>query len=141
MALSQLIPCGYCFQRWADCRDHILPKSAGGGSDSNNLYPTCDRCNALLGAKIFGSLDEKREYVRTILKRRGIWNQPEEVLYMRQRVLAQAELAKILHRPLSVDQMGRESSQNKQEEWMKQAVSDPLTPQWMLKVLRHWVSG
>lgn len=67
------IPCGYCFSRWATGYDHLIPWSYGGTGEQSNLYPCCRRCNSILGAKIFDSLQEKREYVRNWLIERGEW--------------------------------------------------------------------
>jgi hypothetical protein len=66
-------PCGYCFSRWATGYDHIIPWVYGGTEERSNLYPSCRRCNSILGSKIFASLQEKREYVRSWLIEQGEW--------------------------------------------------------------------
>lgn len=71
------IPCGYCFQEWATSWDHIIPWVAGGGNNKDNLYPSCRKCNTILGSLIFDSLREKREYVRNYLISKGKWKYPE----------------------------------------------------------------
>lgn len=60
---SVYTPCGYCFDNWATCYDHIKPLNSGGDNTQANLYPACQRCNGWLGARVFSSLDEKRAYV------------------------------------------------------------------------------
>jgi hypothetical protein len=57
-------PCGYCFEKWATCWDHIIPYSLGGPTNTDNLMPACRACNAMLSDKVFDSIEEKREYVR-----------------------------------------------------------------------------
>jgi hypothetical protein len=66
-------PCGYCFRVWATGEDHLIPQAAGGLTVAENLYPACPRCNAILGDRIFDSIDAKRAYVRAELFRRGEW--------------------------------------------------------------------
>lgn len=39
------VMCVYCKKRKAEHLDHVVPKSKGGASDSNNLVPACARCN------------------------------------------------------------------------------------------------
>lgn len=60
-------PCGYCFENLAICYDHIIPWSYKPDRRESNLYPTCQRCNNILGSLVFNSLEEKREYVRAKL--------------------------------------------------------------------------
>lgn len=67
------VPCGYCFSRWATEFDHLIPWVYGGTEQPSNLYPSCSRCNRLLGSLIFNTLEEKREYVRDTLIARGQW--------------------------------------------------------------------
>src|ERR1051325_5055731 len=57
-------PCGYCFEKWATCWDHIIPYSLGGPTHTDNLMPACRACNSMLSDKVFNSIEEKREYVR-----------------------------------------------------------------------------
>jgi hypothetical protein len=71
--IPPLTPCGYCFDNWATCWDHLLPFSHGGLTIASNLYPACRRCNHLLGAKMFATIEEKREYVRQKLIEKGTW--------------------------------------------------------------------
>lgn len=69
------VPCGYCFQEWATGYDHIRPfvYDEFKAEAEANLYPCCRRCNSILGAKIFDSLKDKREYVRRRLIQTGHW--------------------------------------------------------------------
>ena len=67
-------PCGYCFSRWATVWDHLMPYAHGGRTTQGNLYPSCYRCNMMLGHKIFVSIEEKREYARTTLITAGQWS-------------------------------------------------------------------
>lgn len=69
-------PCGYCFERYAEVWDHLIPWIHGGRTSESNLYPSCRRCNGLLSDKIFNSIEEKREHVREELIRRGKWKFP-----------------------------------------------------------------
>lgn len=74
-----LTPCGYCFQDWAVLWDHLVPCVAGGRNSSSNLYPSCARCNGILGDKMFDSLEAKRGWMQDELKRREEWQTPEEM--------------------------------------------------------------
>jgi hypothetical protein len=57
--------CVYCFDRWADSWDHVIPYSyIGDRLGKTNLVPACRRCNGLASNKMFDSLQEKREYVQ-----------------------------------------------------------------------------
>lgn len=94
--LRKLIPCGYCFEEWADCYDHILPVSHGGTNKKSNLYPACRRCNSLVGAHEFKSLDEKRDYIREKLKERNEWHNADEMRRMRGDVSKEEETPEIL---------------------------------------------
>ena len=71
--------CGYCFQRFATGYDHLVPISYGGGivHSASNLYPSCGRCNSILGNLIFPTVEAKREYVRQKLIKKRKWNLPE----------------------------------------------------------------
>jgi hypothetical protein len=51
----------------------LQPWSKGGLSVPRNLYPSCARCNGLLRALSFDSIEEKREYVRATLIERHQW--------------------------------------------------------------------
>lgn len=73
------IPCGYCFQEWATCYDHLVPWSKGGKTTTENLYPACRRCNSILCAKLFKSLDEKRLHVKGRLIERGEWRNSQQM--------------------------------------------------------------
>jgi len=94
--LRGLIPCGYCFEEWADCYDHIKPVAHGGTNRKENLYPACSRCNGLVAAKLFGSLEEKRLYVQSELRKRGEWHSAEEMRAMRGATKEEAPVAEIL---------------------------------------------
>ncbi len=67
------MPCGYCFSRWATQWDHLMPYAHGGLTEAGNLYPSCRRCNMMLGHKVFGSIEEKRDYARSVLVAAGQW--------------------------------------------------------------------
>lgn len=73
---ESLQACGYCFSRWATVYDHLVPVSHGGSNRKENLYPSCTRCNSILGNKIFNSIENKRTYVRDTLIARGQWDVP-----------------------------------------------------------------
>lgn len=57
------IPCGYCFEEWATCYDHIIPITYGGSNDIRNLMPACHLCNALASGKVFDTIEQKREFI------------------------------------------------------------------------------
>jgi hypothetical protein len=57
-------PCGWCFVNWATVYDHMVPFSRGGSNALTNLMPSCERCNNLLGAKSFPSIEARRAYVQ-----------------------------------------------------------------------------
>jgi hypothetical protein len=54
--------CVYCGAA-GQALDHILPHSKGGPDTLENLVLSCVRCNSVAGAKVFNSLDAKREYI------------------------------------------------------------------------------
>lgn len=91
--LKAQLPCGYCFQEWADVYDHVRPVSARGDNRKSNLYPACNRCNGILSAKTFVSLEAKRDYIRQELKRRGLWTTVEDA--------PEPDLESRLHAPMS----------------------------------------
>ena len=66
-------PCGYCYQEWATVFDHIIPVARGGKNNRENLEPACERCNRLLGCRVFDSLKDKKEWLRGRLIRDGLW--------------------------------------------------------------------
>jgi 5-methylcytosine-specific restriction endonuclease McrA len=37
--------CAYGCGRWAQHREHVIPKSRGGSSEIYNLVPSCEQCN------------------------------------------------------------------------------------------------
>ncbi len=63
--------CQYCgkdglasLDNWHDCTiDHFVPKKHGGTDDESNLVTCCSYCNAIKGARVFGTLVEARDYV------------------------------------------------------------------------------
>lgn len=59
--------CAYCGDR-AGTADHIIPRYKGGPDTMDNLVAACTRCNALVGGRVFPSLDAKKKWVtRAIL--------------------------------------------------------------------------
>lgn len=46
--------CAHCGKRMYSNKtvDHVIPKSLGGGYDTRNLMPVCDKCNKLRGNDI-----------------------------------------------------------------------------------------
>jgi hypothetical protein len=43
--------CSYCLRAEATTRDHVIPRSrGGGGGDAYNLVPACAECNRIKGA-------------------------------------------------------------------------------------------
>lgn len=71
------MPCGYCFSNPATGYDHLVPWSYRPDNSDGNLYPSCKRCNGIAGNMIFGTLEAKREYVRSRLVERGEWGLQE----------------------------------------------------------------
>jgi hypothetical protein len=53
-----------------------MPYAHGGRTTPENLYPACRRCNSMLGAKVFRTIQEKSEYARKTLIAAGQWNGP-----------------------------------------------------------------
>lgn len=112
-------PCGYCFKRWARCWDHIIPWSAGGLSDQDNLMPSCRGCNGLLSDKVFTSIEEKREYVR--IRRDKGYRTSEEKGEVARKILrnlsnllhAKKDMAKVLFNVMSVAELGPIASEIK----------------------------
>lgn len=111
--LRKLIPCGYCFEEWADCYDHILPVAHGGTNKKSNLYPACRRCNSLVGAREFKSLDEKRDYIREKLKERNEWHSADEMRRMRGDVSKEEEAPKILQLEVPLERMDQAAPKNR----------------------------
>lgn len=109
---KRTIPCGYCFERWAECYDHINPVSNGGTNAKKNLYPACMTCNSLLHNLVFSSLDEKREYVKSKLKERNEWHSGEEMQHMREKFRPTSEMASILWPPMPLGKLGKGTSEN-----------------------------
>jgi hypothetical protein len=92
-------PCGYCFSRWATCWDHLLPYSYRPNNSKSNLFPSCTRCNLVLSNKMFASLEEKREYVRSVLAERKLSALPK-------RLRKEQETSKVLFPTLQVAGVG-----------------------------------
>ena len=107
MGIPNGIPCGYCFSRWADSRDHLIPRSYGGKSNPKNLYPACMRCNLLLSNKVFNSTEGKREYVRTELIKRNQWG---DLPPLRQEDYKATQEEGVLQRGLSMESLGYQPS-------------------------------
>lgn len=59
--------CVYCGDS-AEAIDHVRPYSRQGKHDESNFVASCATCNSIASDKLFGSVEEKRQY---ILKRRG----------------------------------------------------------------------
>lgn len=59
--------CIYCGED-AKVTDHIIPVSAGGIDDPDNQVLCCERCNRLVGSRVFPNLYEKIKWVRTKLE-------------------------------------------------------------------------
>ena len=96
-------PCGYCFNTWADTRDHLIPQSYGGRTSADNLYPACRRCNSVLSNKVFESIEAKREYIRSELIRTDRW---EALLFLPQADEQEQEQQDFLQRSLSLERLG-----------------------------------
>jgi len=114
--LRTVTPCGYCFENWADCYDHIKPFAHGGKTEKSNLYPSCTRCNHLLHAKVFKSLDEKRAYVRETLKERKLWHSGHQMQRMREGLPPEEAMASVLLERVPFKAVGEkkpEKSRNK----------------------------
>jgi hypothetical protein len=67
LLLVETICCVYCGEENSLQADHIIPVSAGGTDDPANQVPCCQRCNSLVGSKVFQSLYEKVEWLRAQL--------------------------------------------------------------------------
>lgn len=95
-------PCGYCFEKWATCWDHILPFSAGGPTTDENLMPACRACNGVLSDKVFDSIEEKREYVRSYKEA----HREKELPRVRERIYPETQMAKVLFTDVPVEELG-----------------------------------
>ena len=109
----EVIACGYCFNYWAVAYDHLVPRAIGGTNAKSNLYPTCKRCNSILGAKVFDSLEEKRGYVRTYLIAEGTWNPEMRELW--KGLYEGPALAKILLPKVPMEEMGDRAPKKRSE--------------------------
>lgn len=103
MDVPPYTPCGYCFSEWATGWDHLIPRVAGGHGTKDNLYPSCKRCNSILGSRIFASIEEKRDYVWERLH-----SQDVPVLRpMRKAYREDPKREEVLFKPVPVASMGR----------------------------------
>lgn len=62
-------PCVYC-GNIADTRDHFIPRAflkriedLGWANKDNIIVPACRECNSTAGAKVFNTLNQKRNYI------------------------------------------------------------------------------
>lgn len=63
--------CFYCSAP-AQGIDHIVPVSRGGRRNLfSNLVAACNMCNAIAGARVFGSLREKKRFILSEYGKRG----------------------------------------------------------------------
>lgn len=69
--------CFYCGDP-AECIDHIIPWDFSRDSSKGNLVASCLLCNGIAGAKIFDNLEEKREYIRSQLRRQKYKNRKKD---------------------------------------------------------------
>lgn len=72
--------CEYCrtFSRLTGMplvMDHILPKSAGGSDDPDNLAASCYRCNEFKGARTHTTDPANRELVPLFNPRKQVWRE------------------------------------------------------------------
>lgn len=70
--------CEYCHadERWQFVRftlDHVLPQSAGGSDDADNLALACRNCNERRGNRLEGHDSETGEVVPIFNPRQDIW--------------------------------------------------------------------
>lgn len=61
--------CKYCGSPHAITKDHIHPKSRGGGSNLENLQPLCAFCNSFKADK----LESELRFIFHGINERGIW--------------------------------------------------------------------
>lgn len=54
-------------------KDHIIPKSAGGSEDSNNICSACPNCNAHKAGKTFGIDPDSDRRVTLFNPRKQTW--------------------------------------------------------------------
>lgn len=70
--------CEYCHadERWQFIRftmDHVLPQSAGGSNDANNLALACRNCNERRGNRLAGRDQVTGAMVALFNPRRDVW--------------------------------------------------------------------
>jgi len=63
--------CVYCLTALATTRDHVVPHLLAGGSgkrkggaDPGVTVPACQRCNSMLGSKVFATFEDRWLWVR-----------------------------------------------------------------------------
>lgn len=54
--------CRYC-GTLGSCLDHVFPHSKGGADTMENLVLACERCNTLVGARVFATFEAKRDWI------------------------------------------------------------------------------
>lgn len=69
--------CFYCGDP-AECIDHIIPWDFSRDSSKENLVASCLLCNGIAGSQIFNNLEEKREYIRSQLRRKKYKNRKKD---------------------------------------------------------------
>lgn len=60
--------CTYC-GKLATSVDHVVPVSRGGTNDPANVVAACRSCNSISGVRVFGSVEEKREFLKRYPRR------------------------------------------------------------------------
>jgi len=115
-------PCGYCFENEASGWDHLIPVSAGGLSSADNLYPSCLRCNLLLGNMIFDSIDEKRLYAH--LRLEG-FSRDDAMRSLHEEFPEEKETPEILQPEVPVEILGEEQPEDEHQH--KESIINKIT--------------
>lgn len=55
--------------------DHIVPQTAGGLTEEENLWPACNRCNEFKGAQTHAPDPETLETVALFHPRKQVWHE------------------------------------------------------------------
>jgi 5-methylcytosine-specific restriction endonuclease McrA len=79
--------CRYC-EEFADCVDHVVPVTHRGSNKESNLVACCTPCNMLAGTNLFKSFDEKKKWILSQWKERGIESTTFRSRYLKPKTIA-----------------------------------------------------
>lgn len=103
-------PCGYCFEKEATGWDHLIPVSAGGLDNPENLMPSCKRCNSLLSNFIFKTIKAKSAYIYYRLKGQS---KNRSLSLVQETIQEKPKASDILQPKMSMGKVGKRSPKDK----------------------------